>query len=219
MPAYANGQRFLFHHGPERKTYSDPDASWGHRSAVSTRKGGGFYGYRIHAAVCARTGLPLAWEVKTAREHESLSVVPLLDALDARGFAPETAALDRGYDLRFVYDACAARGIAPIIPLRETGNVKRGHHRPPECEHGTWTFAGADFKRKRAQWREISCSAREVVSAAASSRAIIFSISARRRSIPSKRVRYPLTSRAMMSNSVTWTASLLRSANRSAKPS
>ena len=111
------------------------------------------YGYRLHAAVCSRTGLPLAWEVKTAREHESLSVVPLLDALDARGFAPETAALDRGYDLRFVYEACETRGIAPIIPLRETANVKRGHHRPPECEHGTWTFSGADFKRKRAKWR------------------------------------------------------------------
>src|SRR5205823_1399892 len=55
--------------------------------------------------------------------------------------------------LRFVYDACAARGVAPIIPLRETANVKRGHHRPPGCDHGTWTFAGADFKRKRAKWR------------------------------------------------------------------
>jgi hypothetical protein len=91
--------------------------------------------------------------LRVAREHESLSVVPLLDALDARGFAPETAALDRGYDLRFVYEACADRVIAPIIPLRETGNVKGGHHRPPECEHGTGTFAGADFKRRRAKWR------------------------------------------------------------------
>ena len=54
MPAYANGQRFLYNHGPERQAYSDPDASWGHRSAVSTRKGGGFYGYKIHAAVCPR---------------------------------------------------------------------------------------------------------------------------------------------------------------------
>jgi hypothetical protein len=55
MPAYANGQRYIYNGGPERRTYSDPDASWGHRSAVSTRKGGGFYGYRIHAAVCAVT--------------------------------------------------------------------------------------------------------------------------------------------------------------------
>jgi hypothetical protein len=41
LPAYANGQKHLYHHGSERKTYSDPDASWGHRSAISTRKGEG----------------------------------------------------------------------------------------------------------------------------------------------------------------------------------
>ena len=41
MPAYANGQRYLSKNGPERQRYSDPDASWGHRSALSTRKGGG----------------------------------------------------------------------------------------------------------------------------------------------------------------------------------
>lgn len=28
MPAYANGQRFKYKNGPERKKYSDPDASW-----------------------------------------------------------------------------------------------------------------------------------------------------------------------------------------------
>jgi len=60
MPAFANGQRYLSKNGPERERYSDPDASWGHRSAVSTRKGGGFYGYKLHAAVCARTDLPMA---------------------------------------------------------------------------------------------------------------------------------------------------------------
>jgi Transposase domain (DUF772) len=64
MPAYANGQRYLSKGGKERERYSDPDASWGHRSAVSTRKGGGFYGYRVHAAVCSATGLPVAWTVR-----------------------------------------------------------------------------------------------------------------------------------------------------------
>jgi hypothetical protein len=57
MPAYANGQRFKSKGGEERKKFSDPDASWGHRSAVSTRKGGGFYGYRLHMAVCSKTDL------------------------------------------------------------------------------------------------------------------------------------------------------------------
>ena len=57
MPAYANGQRFVSKGGRERSDdeFSDLDASWGHRSAVSTRKGGGFYGYKIDMAVCSRT--------------------------------------------------------------------------------------------------------------------------------------------------------------------
>jgi hypothetical protein len=39
LPAYANGQRFVSKGGRERERFSDPDASWGHRSAVSTRRG------------------------------------------------------------------------------------------------------------------------------------------------------------------------------------
>src|SRR5438067_4969471 len=119
MPAYANGQRYIYNGGPERQVYSDPDASWGHRSAVSTRKGGGFYGYRIHAAVCAVTGLPLAWQVETARSHESNYVAPLLDAVRARGFAPMTAAMDMGYDNNRVYTECDERNVAAVIPLRK----------------------------------------------------------------------------------------------------
>ncbi len=30
---------------------------------------------------------------------------------------------------------------------------RRGDHRAPTCEHGNWTFAGADFKRKATKWR------------------------------------------------------------------
>jgi hypothetical protein len=84
MPVYANGQRYRYKGGPEREKFSDPDASWGHRSAVSTRKGGGFYGYRIHMAVCAKTDLPLAWRVETASAQESPFVGSLLMALPDR---------------------------------------------------------------------------------------------------------------------------------------
>jgi Transposase DDE domain len=31
--------------------------------------------------------------------------------------------------------------------------VKRGEHGAPTCEHGRWTFVGADFKRNAAKWR------------------------------------------------------------------
>lgn len=42
LPAYANGQRYVSKGGHKRERFSDPTASWGHRSAISTRKGGRF---------------------------------------------------------------------------------------------------------------------------------------------------------------------------------
>ncbi len=153
LPAYANGQRYLYKGGPERKRYSDPDATWGHRSAVSTRAAGSFYGFKWHGVVCAETGLPLAWRVETAKAAESTFAPPLLDAVKARGFRPEVAILDMGYDHEAVYAGCEERDCHPIIPLRETPAVKAGKHRPPVCEHGTWTFAGSDAKRQAAKWR------------------------------------------------------------------
>jgi hypothetical protein len=153
LPAYANGQRYVSKGGRERERFSDPDASWGHRSAVSTRKGGGFYGYKVHAAVCARTDLPVAWQVETAASHESNYATPLLDAARLHGFAPETCALDMGYDTGPIHEACEDRSIRPIIPLKETPAVKRGEHRPPNCNHGEWTFAGSDPIRGASKWR------------------------------------------------------------------
>jgi hypothetical protein len=118
MPAFANGMRLVSHNGPERERFSDPDASWGHRSAVSTRKGGGFYGFKLHMAVCTATGLPLAWQVETARRHESNYVAPLLDKLHARGFKPATCAMDKGYDAVRIHEECEQRGVSPIVPLK-----------------------------------------------------------------------------------------------------
>ena len=153
LPAYANGQRFVSKGGRERERFSDPDASWGHHSAVSTRKGGGYYGYKVDAAVCTRTGLPVAWNVRSARANESRFAAPLMDAARARGFAVETCAMDKGYDLNAIHDACEDRDCRPIMPLRETPAVKRGDHQPPTCEHGEWRFAGSDFNRKVSKWR------------------------------------------------------------------
>src|SRR5205807_3382311 len=90
LSAYANGQRFVSKNGPERERFSDPDASWGHRSAVSTRKGGGFYGYKLHLAVCARTELRVAWRVETARTHEASLADDLLARVREKKIQPET---------------------------------------------------------------------------------------------------------------------------------
>jgi hypothetical protein len=146
LPAYANGSKDI-------ATPSDPDASWGHRSAVSTRGKGGFYGYKLHAAVDVHTGLPVAWTVATARDHESPYAVPLVDRLQKRGFDVKTAIMDKGYDNSAVYGFLALRQVATVIPLKETGPVKRGAAEPPHCCHGEWTYAGTDYKRAATKWR------------------------------------------------------------------
>jgi hypothetical protein len=110
MPGFANGQ--------PRERYSDPDASWGHRSAVSTRGAGSFYGYKLHLAACTRTGLPLAWQVETARRHESNYAIPLLDALHARGYQPASCAMDKGYDNDRILRETIARDCIPVVPLK-----------------------------------------------------------------------------------------------------
>jgi hypothetical protein len=153
LPAYANGQRFVSRGGALRKRFSDPDATWGHRSSISTRSGGGYYGYKVHAAVCATTGLPLAWRVETAKDSEIPQVPVLVDIMHARNFTPGILVLDRGYDSEKVYETVEGYGIRPVIPLRQTPAVKAGKHKPPECDHGTWAFAGSDAKRGASKWR------------------------------------------------------------------
>jgi hypothetical protein len=154
MPAYANGQRYVSKDSEvERNWHTDPDASWGHRSAVSTRRGGGFFGYRLHAAVCTATDLPVAWTVETAKAHETRFVADLLDTAKRRGAMAATAALDKGYDIERIHTECMERDCLPLIPLKQTPDVKRGEHRPPTCSHGEWKFAGADRKRGATKWR------------------------------------------------------------------
>ncbi|MGH3793868.1 MAG: transposase [Pseudonocardiaceae bacterium] len=152
LPAYANGMRDL-PNGKPREHYADPDASWGHRSAISTRKGGGFYGYKLHAAVCTKTDLPLAWHVASARDSEHEHMPSLLDTTIRRGFTPGTCVMDKGYDGSAMYAACESRDIRPVIPLKLTVNVVNGLHKPPSCPHGVWAFAGSDTKRGASKWR------------------------------------------------------------------
>jgi hypothetical protein len=81
-------------------------------------RGGGFYGFKLHLAVCTATGLPMAWQIETARRQESNFVAPLLDTIRAWGFHSTTVAMDKGYDNSRVYAECEECGCEPIIPLR-----------------------------------------------------------------------------------------------------
>jgi hypothetical protein len=56
--------------------------------------------------------------------------------------------MDKGYDSGAIHEGCMDRDVCPVTALANTGRAKRGEHKPPRCEHGEWTFAGADFRRK-----------------------------------------------------------------------
>jgi hypothetical protein len=111
--------RHLWDGGPERLRFSDPDASWGHRSAVGTRKGGGFYGYRLHLVVCTTTRTPLAWTVETAKANETKFALSLIDEILDRGFRPLTAAMDKAYDVPRIYDAARSGVAVPSSPCEK----------------------------------------------------------------------------------------------------
>jgi hypothetical protein len=113
----------------------------GQRSGGDSSAGGGLRGST------ARVGN------HTARTAELYTVPTLLDALKARGFVPATAAMDRGYDYGPVDEACSERDVLPIIARRRSNGSDDGRDLAPTCEHGVWTFAGADFKRKATKWR------------------------------------------------------------------
>lgn len=94
--AYANGQRYVRRGGPERKHFSDPDASWGHRSAVSTHAVGSFYGYKLHAVIAphADASVPeviLAHRPATAKDAEQVHGHKLIEASPAAPPGPSSS--------------------------------------------------------------------------------------------------------------------------------
>jgi Transposase DDE domain len=85
----------------------------------------------LHIEVCAAScgELPAIASGKTCQDNSvpdwpraglrvSETVAPLLDAIRARGFRPETMAADKGYDNSRVYAECEERDVEPVIPLR-----------------------------------------------------------------------------------------------------
>jgi hypothetical protein len=75
----------------------------------------GFYGYKVHAAVCTKTDLPIAWRVEKARDSEHEHMPSLLNTAIRRGFKPGTCAMDKGYDGSAIYATCESRDIRPVI--------------------------------------------------------------------------------------------------------
>jgi transposase len=77
----------------------------------------GSSGSRYHLAVDAR-GAPLAVRLSAGNENERRHLLPLVDALLARGIRPGELWADRGYDSRALEQALRERQIEPRISKR-----------------------------------------------------------------------------------------------------
>ncbi len=119
VPTYSN---------PNRKRISDSDASWTGKTSARAKGGTEYsFGYKFHALVCARYGLPIAGFTTTASRPDTLFLTPLVDLARKRfqWCRPKHVIGDRGYDSQPNYQDCVDRGAAPIIGIRRPGKSHR----------------------------------------------------------------------------------------------
>jgi hypothetical protein len=90
--------------------------------------------------------------VQFARDEKLSSRCPLIDAVKADGFAVKSAIWTRA--LTSARSTAAAwSAMAPVTAFINSPLVnKRGEPKRSTCEHGTWTFAGADFVGRTTKW-------------------------------------------------------------------
>lgn len=100
----------------------DKDASWTKKNSAKAHDKDGkiwFYGFKLHMAVDATHGIPMAGYVTTARQNDSPTLRPLMDLMfdTYEDFQPEYVIADRGYDSIANHRAVLKRGARPIIHI------------------------------------------------------------------------------------------------------
>lgn len=114
------------HSNPNRRTISDPEASWTAKTSAQAKKGGTewYFGYKFHVVVDANHGLPLSGIVTTAKQTDFHMLMPGIDrAHDLHEwFKPQVAIADKGYDAGYNYDDLVKRDVLPIIAMRRNAN-------------------------------------------------------------------------------------------------
>lgn len=79
-----------------------------------------YHGYRDHAIVDAETGLPVAHDVRTAKDSEQTALLEMLPNLPAAHQAQcEHFVADRGYDSTKIRDTIEGMGMKPVIDNRK----------------------------------------------------------------------------------------------------
>ena len=121
IDSYSNGNR---------KVISDPEAAWGRKHDARSKNKDlieWFFGYKVHLIADANHGLPLAFGILPANEHDS----PVLPKAFEHGkklynwFQPKVGIGDRGYDAKSNHEYLIKEGISPVIRIRENTSKDR----------------------------------------------------------------------------------------------
>ena len=83
-------------------------------------------GYKVHAACCVGSELPLAFKVEPCNMNEKRFIKPLLEKLRVHGVCFETVLADAQYDSSKVRNTVREYGAEPVIPYRKTSRIKSG---------------------------------------------------------------------------------------------
>ena len=126
---------------PWGKPPADPDASW----TAKRKKNGEIefrYGYKLHLAVDAVHGVPIAAITTTGGRYDGHLLPPLLAQAAAAlpWFKPQAVLADKGYDDIKAHEAIAKYGAAAVIPLRDL--PKGAQMKGPYTNGSEWTCRG-----------------------------------------------------------------------------
>lgn len=98
----------------ERKS-SDSDARWGIAMHPRTGKKEHFFGFKLHSAISARYGAPVAFTVTSGNRADSPQYPKLIRMLSDARIPFSVAIADAGYDARDNYVVTLSRKATPII--------------------------------------------------------------------------------------------------------
>jgi len=115
---------------------------------VGRGRRGFILGYKVHAACCTSSELPLAFTVAPCNMNEKQFTKPLLKKLKGLGISFKTVLADAQYDSSKVRETVREYGAEPVIPYRKNSKIKHalkvGHN---FVVHGTKRLVNLFRKR------------------------------------------------------------------------
>jgi transposase len=139
---------------PLKQINDSPNANWGIKKN-SDGKRQSWFGYKLHAAVDAQSGLPIALITTPANVNDATQAIPLMQCIDQ---PVSNWLMDAAYDCRDIYQAIEKRHSQAFIPLNLRGEKEPpagfNKDRVPVCSGGyDMVYWGYDAKRKELKYR------------------------------------------------------------------